>query len=210
MKQIVIFVILSIALLVLFVYCEEKSTNPPPPDNPGHYYPMQKDYSWRYVQLGGEGCGVIADSFHHIILGTNKRDNEVGWDLGWYHLSEISDTSFIYEKGDTLFLKKVGQSVPRLKILVGPIKAGTSWKDSSFFYIIEGLEDITLTINGETYKRCAKIVKTFRNPSPTKPDKVYEWWVPGYGEVKEMEVDKSDTCTLAKELRHFSKTGEFP
>lgn len=207
MKQITIFFLLSIALLVLFVFCEDKPTNPPPGDDPGYYYPRQKDYGWRYIQLGSEGCDVISDSFDLTIVDRNVRHGDVGFDRLW---EGSDDTIFIYEKADTLFEENVRHGVPHLKILVGPIKAETSWKDPSFYYLIQGFENVTLTINGETYKRCAKIIKTHRNPTPTKPDKIYEWWVPGYGEVKEIWVDTSGTCVWAKELRYFSKTGEFP
>ncbi|MCK4428596.1 MAG: hypothetical protein KAW16_08950 [candidate division Zixibacteria bacterium] len=51
MKQIIIFLLLAITLLFLFVFCEDKPTNPPPGENPGYYYPRQRDYGWRYIDL---------------------------------------------------------------------------------------------------------------------------------------------------------------
>jgi hypothetical protein len=206
MKQIIIFLLLSITLIFVFVCSKDKPVTPPIPENPGYYYPRQKDYAWRYIQLGRAGCDAIYDSFDLKILGTNRRHDDVGFDR---YRVDINDTNFIFEKKDTLFLEKVGQSAPLLKILVGPIRAGTFWRDSHYDYLIQGFEDVTLTINGETYKRCAKIIKTPRNPTPSKPDKVYEWWVPGYGEVKEIE-DSLGICVRAKELRYFSPTGVFP
>ncbi len=211
MKQIIIFLLLAITLLFLFVFCEDKPTNPPPGENPGYYYPRQRDYGWRYIDLIKPGCQEIKDSFDYKIVGTNRRHGDVGFDRLWYHSGVSSaDTYFIYLEGDTLFSENVEHGTPIYKILVGPIKAGTFWKDSYYDYLIQGFEDVTLTINGETYKRCAKIMKTPRNPTPTKPDRVYEWWIPGYGEVKEMEVDISGVCQKAKELRYFTKTGQFP
>jgi hypothetical protein len=206
MKQIVIFLLLSITLIFVFVCSKNKPTKPPYRDDPGYYYPRQEDYSWRYINLG-TGCDVdaIYDSFDLTILGTNTRDGYLGFDR---FRSDNNDTNFIYQKADTLFLKKVGQSVPVLKILVGPIKENTSWNDSNFNYRIEGFENVTLTINGVIFKKCAKIMKTYRNP--TKHNVIYEWWAPSYGKAKEMEEEPSGDCVQAEELRSFTTSGVFP
>ncbi|MFQ6032360.1 MAG: hypothetical protein ACE5K2_05500 [Candidatus Zixiibacteriota bacterium] len=204
MKRITIFPLLSIALLMLFVFCEDKSNNPPPRDDPRFYYPLQKDHAWRYFQ---EGRSVIPDTFELRIVGTNKREGNVGFDR---LLVGSNDTIFIYEKGETLFAENVQRGVPLFKILVGPIKAGTSWKDENFDYVITGFEDVTLAINGEPYRNCAKIIKKYHNPTPGKPDKIYEWWAPGFGEAKEIWVDTSDVSQYTKELLYFSPTGIFP
>lgn len=205
MKKIIILLLLSITLIFVFVCSKKKPTEPLPPTNPRDYYPLQKDYSWRYINLGGTECHVISDSFDLTILGTNTRDTYTGFDrLG----SKNNDTNFIYQKADTLFLMKVGQGVPLLKILVGPVKENTSWSDSNFNYHIDGLENVTLTINGITYKKCAKVIKTNRNP--TKPNVTYEWWAPSYGEVKEMEEEPSGECVRAEELRYLSTGGVIP
>ena len=195
MKQIIGLFLLSITLM--FVCCEDKSTNSRPRDDPGYYYPRQETYGWRYFH---KGFNVPADTFDLVIIGTNRRHDDVGWDR---LRKDIADTNFLYERADTLFLEKVGQSVPDLKILVGPIKAGAFWKDSNFEYLIQGFEACTLTINGETYKGCAKIMKTKGSSSTI----VYEWWAPGVGEVKEIEVDDDIVgfCRYTKELLYFDR-----
>jgi len=204
MKQIAILLLLSITLFFLFVFCGDKSTNPPNRDDPGYYYPRQPDYGWRYFH---EGWGLPSDTFDLKIVGRSVRHGNVGFDRLWVGRD---DTIFIYLRSDTLFEENAGTGTPLFKILVGPIKTGTSWRDIHFYYQILEFEDVTLTINGETYKRCAKIMKTPRNPTPSKPDRIYEWWAPEYGEVKEMEVDTGDAIRYLKELLYFSKTGVFP
>jgi len=207
MKQLSIFVLLSAVLIFLFVCCEDKSTNPPPPTDPRHYFPLNKDYGWRYIELYGPECDEIRDSFDLIILGTKVRHNDVGFDR---LRKDINDTNFIYPRRDTLFLEKVWGGVPDLKILVGPIQAGTIWNDQNFNYFIQGMEPCTLTINdGQIYKGCAKILKTNRY-NPTTRNRVYEWWAPQHGEVKEIEVDTLGICRYAKELRYMTQSGEFP
>ena len=202
MKQIIIFLILSTTLFFVFVCSEDKPVNPPIPKNPGYYYPMQEGYSWRYVELIKPGCQEIHDSFTVEIVGTSRRDDDWGFD----RLYEASDdTYFIYEKGDTLFEENVAHGVPLFKILVGPITEETSWSDSYFDYEIQRFEDVTLTFKDVTYKRCARIVKTKSGSLIT----IYEWWVPGYGEVKERE-DSLGTCVRAKELDEFNASSIIP
>jgi hypothetical protein len=211
MKQIIIFLLLSITLIFVFVCSKNKPTQPPYRDDPGYYYPRQKDYSWRYINLGGGAeCATIVDSFDLAILGTNTRDGYLGFDR---FRSDNNDTNFIYQKADTLFAEMLGPGVPpppynMFKILVGPVKENTSWSDSNFDYSIQGFENVTLTINGVIFKKCAKIIKTNRNP--TKHNVIYEWWAPSYGKAKEMEEEPSGDCVRAEELRSFSKSGVFP
>lgn len=206
MRRIIGLFLLSLALT--FVYCEDKSADPQPRDDAGYYYPRRENYGWRYIQLAG-GCTVVHDSFDVKIVARSVRDGRTGFDrLPYYNGVEGQDTVFIYEQGDTLFQKYAHSSVPLLKILVGPVKGGTSWKDDYFDYLISGLESVTLTMNGVTYKNCAKIMKT--DPSPHQPNIVYEWWVPGYGKVREIEVDPDDNCLRATELRYFDPEGLFP
>ena len=207
MKQIVLFFLIFMALVFVFVCSKDKTTNPPPREDPGYYYPRQKDYSWRYINLG-PGCdaGAIHDSFDLTILRTTTRHGDVGFDR--FRNADTSSITFLFVKADTLFAEEVGQSVPYLKILVGPIRAGTFWKDQNFEYLIQAFENVTLSITGVTYKGCAKILKTNRNHP--EYNKVIEWWVPGYGEVREREVDSLDVCQRATELRDFSPSGVFP
>ena len=207
MKQITILIILLITPLFVFVCTEDKPPKPRPCDAPECFYPRQKDYSWRYIRLS-KGCtaSAIADSFDLTILGANTRHGDVGYDR--FPGTDTNSSTFIFKKADTLFAEQVGQSVPFYKILVGPIKAGTYWTDSYFKYWIQAFENVTLEINGETYKNCAKIMKTYQNL--TKTNTVYEWWVPQYGLVKEIEVDTAGICQSAKELRYFSTEGVFP
>jgi len=207
MKQIVLFFLISVALVFVFVCSKDKTTKPPPREDPGYYYPRQKDYRWRYINLE-PGCdaGAINDSFDLTILRATTRHGDVGFDR--FRNADTSSIIFLFVKADTLFLEKVGQGVPLLKILVGPIRAGTFWRDQNFEYLIQGFENVTLTITGVTYNRCAKIIKThFNSPNPNV---TYEWWVPQYGLVKWIEVDTLDVCQSAEELRYFSPTGVFP
>jgi hypothetical protein len=211
MKQITILLILSFLLLSLFVYCEDKSTEPPISDKPGYYYPRNTGYGWRYIDLIKPGCYEIKDSFDYKIIGTNVRDGRAGYDrIRVYKEVSQADTYFIYQEGNAIFEKNVPDGTPILEVLAGPIKAGTSWEDVSWDCSILGLEDVTLTISGETYKGCAKIVKRPRSPAPSKPDRIYEWWAPQFGKVREEERDANGVCQKAKELRCFTKTGQFP
>ena len=206
MKQIIIFLLLAITLILVFVYCEDKPTEPPTSDKPGYYYPRQTGYGWRYIQLK-LGCSEPGDSFDYKIVGANVRDGRAGYDRIFVY-REVSrpDTYFVYQEGNAIFEKNVPDGTPILKVLAGPIKAGTSWEDGSWDCLILGLEDVTLTISGETYKGCAKILR--KKDTPLK--EVYEWWAPQYGKVKEMEVYQNGVCKYAKELRCFTKTGQFP
>jgi hypothetical protein len=207
MKRITILFILLIAPLFVLVFCKDKPPKPRPCDAPECYYPRQKEYSWRYINLT-KGCtaSTIADSFDLTILGANTRHGDVGYDR--FPDTDTNSITFIFKKADTLFAEQVGQTVPFYKILVGPIKAGTCWTDSYFQYWIQAFENVTLEINGETYKNCAKIMKKYQNP--TKTNTVYEWWTTQYGLVKEMEVDTSGNCQSAEELRSFSTGDVYP
>lgn len=200
MKQITIFLILSVTLLSLLVCCEDKPNNPPPREDPRYYYPLHEGYGWRYFN---KGRSTPADTIDLLIVGTNRRHGNLGFDLVRVG---SHDTVFIYEKANTLFEESAGQ----LKILVGPIRAGASWEDYYYEYRIEGFENVTLTINGATYKHCVKIVKRPHDPIPPRPDRVYEWWVPQIGEVKEIWVDKDSVNLYTKELLYFIRTGVFP
>jgi hypothetical protein len=195
---------MSMALVFVFVCSKDKTTKPPPREDPGYYYPRQEKYRWVYAK----GCDASAssDSSVYTILRATTRHGDVGFDRCWN--ADTSSIIFLFVKADTLFLEKVGQGVPLLKILVGPIRAGTYWRDQNFEYLIQGFENVTLTITGVTYNRCAKIIKThFNSPNPNV---TYEWWVPQYGLVKWIEVDTLDVCQSAEELRYFSTGGVFP
>jgi hypothetical protein len=207
MKQIVLFFLISMALVFVFVCTKDKPTKPPIPENPGYYYPRQKDYSWRYINLG-PGCDAdaIYDSFDLTILGASNRHGDVGFDR--FRNADTSSIIFLFVRADTLFLEKVGQPDPLLKILVGPIRAGTYWRDQNSEYLIQGFENVTLTISGVTYKRCAKILRTNRNHP--EYNKVIEWWVPEFGKIKEIEVDSSSACVRGEELRYFTPSGVMP
>jgi hypothetical protein len=206
MKQIIIILMLLTALFSLLVYCEDKPTEPPPADKPGYYYPRNVNYGWRYIQLK-PGCTEPFDSFDYKIIGTNVRNGNPGYDRVFEYKGVVSaDTYFIYQERDVIYEKNVPKGAPLLKVLVGPIKAGTSWKDGHWDYLILGLEDVTLAINGITYKGCAKILKTKDSAST----KVYEWWAPQYGKVKVMEMYLPDSCKYAEELRSFTTKGYFP
>lgn len=203
MKLIVALLLLSSVLLFIFACSEDEPIRPPSQEDPRNYYPLGKNYGWRYFE---QGLGVPADSFDLKILGTNTRHDNLGFDL--QEVGVEDDTLFIYQDGDTLFEEVVPLSHLALKVLVGPVKTGTFWRDGNFEYLITGFENVTLNINDVTYRDCAKILKTYRNPAKT--NRIYEWWAPQYGEVKELEVDTLDVSQYLKELIHFSRTGEFP
>lgn len=206
MKQTVLFLLIFSALVFVSVCTKDKPPKPPLCEDPGCYYPRQKGYSWRYIELGSPGCDVVSDTFILTILDANVRHGDVGFDR--FRNADTNSIIFIFKKADTLFLEKVGGGVPLLKILVGPIRAGTYWRDQNFDYLIQGFENVTLSINGVTHKRCAKIMKTNRNHP--EANRVFEWWSPEYGEVKEVEQDTSGTCQKATELDKFSTDPIFP
>jgi hypothetical protein len=205
MKQTIIILILLAVLSSLFVYCEDKATEPPISDKPGYYYPRNVGYGWRYINLK-LGCSEPGDSFDYKIVGTNVRDGRAGYDRICVYKEVVqADTYFIFQEGNAIFEKNVPYGTPISKVLMGPIEKGTSWEDGSWDCTILGLEDVTLTISGETYKGCAKILRR-KDISATE---VYEWWAPQFGKVKETEW-RDDVCQKAKELRSFTKSGVFP
>ena len=202
MKQVIIFLLLSITLF--FVFCEDKSTSPPNRDDPGYYYPRQTGYGWRYIELIKPGCYETHDSFDLEIVGIKTRDSNRGYDRLKYRRGVSSDdTVFIYVKGDAIIEESV-KSGTKLYVLVGPIEAGKSWKDGYWEYFIQRLENVTLTIDSSvTYKGCAKIMKRKSNSTT----RIYEWWAPQFGKVREERRDANGVCQRAEELRYFTPTG---
>ena len=199
MKQIIIFLLLSITLL--FVFCEDKSTSPPNRDDPGYYYPRQTGYDWRYIELIKPGCYETHDSFDIKIVCMKTRNGNRGYDRLKYRRGVSSDdTVFIYVKGDAIIEESVKDG-KKLYVLVGPIKAGTSWKDGYWEYFIQRLENVTLTIDSSvTYKGCAKIMKRKDNSTT----RIYEWWAPQFGKVREERRDANGVCERAEELRDLT------
>ncbi len=202
---------IPLALFVLLLFftvmqCGGKK-KPPAPDtkNPKYYFPINPTYEWTYASLGLD-CEVY-DTF--FVTATNKNVryvdgvNQSGWDM----VSLPSgDTSFMFQVADTIFyIKSIHSSRPDpYKLLVGPIEAGTFWKDRfsyDFDYIIIGFEDVYSSLAGVTYRGCVKVSRTSSDNDITK----YFWWSPEYGRVKEVTY-LSAQCQSGEELLSLDKT----
>lgn len=194
-------VMLTVLLVILVVFeCEQKKPNNPNLEDPGYYYPLNSNYKWTYVLLGpGPECVASDDSFALTAIRSHTRHEGSGWDI----LSSIGDTGFVYRIGDTIFFEyKVTDGKPSYKVLVGPIKDGTSWTDAwDFDYYIMGFEDVNSSAAGVTYRRCAKIRRTRSDdPNPN-----YFWWAPQYGKVKHAQENSSGDCLSGEELKRLDK-----
>lgn len=208
MKQIL--VILTILLLLFFaLQCgEEKKPTSPDLEDPGYYFPIGQDYKWIYASLG-KGCKATGDTFvitaetqNRIIQGVNRK----GWDLVSLPSGGIS---FAYRVGDTIFYKKnIEDDLPPYKVLVGPIRKGTVWKDTSLYgydYRILGFEDLYSPIANDTYSGCAKVERTASGDPKIK----YFWWTPLEGKVKEA-VYQSGECQQGEELKRLDTPPHTP
>ncbi len=205
MKQIL--VILSMLLVLFFAFeCgkENKPTNPEL-ESPSYYFPINSDYKWTYVSLGYD-CVATGDSFVITAVNRNTRPEGSGWDLV---SSASGGTSFVYHVADTIFYKKdVTSTLPPYKVLVGPIRKGTFWRDTPIYgyeYDIVAFEDLYSSIAGETYRGCAKIKRTLSGSATFN----YFWWAPQIGKVKEA-VYQSEQCQQGEELKRLDKPPHFP
>ncbi|MGB8657842.1 MAG: hypothetical protein WCE90_08685 [Candidatus Zixiibacteriota bacterium] len=195
-----------LVFLAVMCQCAKKPTPPVPPTDPGAYFPINQDYAWTYVQLGTD-CHPGAISYVITAVSRSPRPEGSGWN---FVSSASGDTSFVYRLGDTIFYQpSVESPLPAYKVLVGPIKGGTSWKDSypyDYEYTVMGLEDLPSAVAGQTYRNCAKIRRT----ASGLPTWNYFWWAPQYGKVKEAVFDQSGNCSEGAELQNLTKNPDFP
>jgi hypothetical protein len=194
--------ILAILSLLFFVFeCAEDKKDNEEAEDPGYYFPINYKYKWTYVRLNNQ-CAVSTDSFAIDDVARNTRNGVSGWDL----ISSGGGVTFVYRKGDTIFAEDIGSTPLPSKILVGPIRAGTFWKDErGHEYSILGIEDVYSAAAGGTYQRCAKIKRI----NPGDPNVTYFWWAPQIGKVKRAEKDQS-RCVSGEELRRLDKSPDFP
>lgn len=178
--------------------------------DPKYYFPINVDYMWLYVRIG-PNCLVTDDTISITVPSKSDRYIEgiqrTGWDMVTL---PGGDTSFAYQVSDTMFyLSSIRQTtLPPYRILVGPIKAGTFWKDRppyNYDYSIVGFEDVYSPIAGETFSKCAKVRRT----SPDNNKIKYYWWSTEFGKVKEIEY-QSEQCLQGMELKYLDKTHIIP
>lgn len=199
-----VFSILGIVLVLLITFeCDKKKPNNPELEDPSYYFPINFNYKWTYVLLW---TGCVPGEVSYTLTAANKssRSEWSGWDM----VSSSGDTGFVYRRGDTIFYKSnVQQNQPSHKVLVGPIKVGTNWKDDlGFEYYIVGFEDLPSSVAGITYKGCVKIRRTTSGDVNTN----YYWWAPQYGKVKWAKVNPNGDCLEGDELKRLDKIPDFP
>jgi hypothetical protein len=206
MKKIPFFLlILPLFLAVMQCGGKKKPTSPDLTD-PKYYFPINLTYKWQYVRLGADSI-ITGDTFFITATSKSVRHidgiNQSGWDM-------VSlpggDTSFVFQVADTIFyIQSLHSSrLDPYKILVGPIEAGTFWKDRfsyDFDYFIVGFEDTYSSVAGVTYKNCAKIRRTSSGVDEIK----YFWWSTEFGRVKE-ETYLSEQYLQGEELKSLDKT----
>jgi hypothetical protein len=202
-------IILSLVLLPVFLFhsCEDKKPNNSGPHGPEYYYPINFKYKWTYARLN-TACQVSDDSFSVSALDRRTRELEdIGTESGWDLLPSGGGTTFVYQKGDSIFVLEIGSTKLPAKVLVGPIEEGNFWKDArGYEYVISGFEDIYSEASGGYYWKCVKIRRTMSGDSK-KSD---FWWAPKIGNVKRTEIDLEGHCVSGEELRRFDSSSEFP
>ena len=205
-------VILTVLSISTLAFTCDKEKKPNDPDlGAAYYYPKNLYYKWTYVRLGTD-CVPGDDSFVVSVAGKSTRDvlgvRQSGWDLVTSAASGA--TTFVYQVRDTIFSRDIGSPLnhPSYKVLVGPIKAGTFWRDSfrDYEYSIVGFEDVPSAVGGGTYHRCAKVKRISRGDYKVN----YFWWGPQIGRVKWAEVNQSGACRRGEELRRLDKHPDFP
>ena len=201
MKRTMLIVAVLLALFFLFE-CSEKKNDDIDREDPGYFFPLNLKYKWTYVLLNSQ-CEVGTDSFWVSVVQKKTRPEGSGWDL----VSSGGGTTFVYRKGDTVFTTDIGSTPYPSKVLVGPVKGGTFWKDlRGHEYSILGLEDVSSEAAGGVYRGCAKIKRT----TPGETDVTYLWWAPQIGKVKRAHKDQSGRCVSGEELRRLDKSPDFP
>lgn len=203
------FILLMLMLIFALSQCDKsKKLFEPDTKNPKYWFPINQTYNWLYVSLGPD-CIVTGDTFSITCTGKSDRYVEEIKHSGWDMVSSSSsDTSFYYQVSDTIFYLKSIQSLYPYRILVGPVVAGTDWKDRypyNFDYSITGFEDVYSSVTGITYTGCVKIKRTSSDDNKIK----YYWWSPEYGRVKEIDF-QSEQCLGGEELKYLDKTHATP
>jgi hypothetical protein len=193
--------------LVVIQGCNDKKPNGPDMRNPTLYFPLNFEYKWTYVKLNTQ-CEVSEDSFSVSVSNKNTRLIQgIGWESGWDLVSATGGTTFVYHKSDSIFTLDIGSTLFPAKVLVGPIQAGTSWKDSrGYEYYIGGFEDVYSEAAGGVYRGCARIRRTISGDTK-KSD---FWWAPQIGKIKRKEINLSGQCVSGEELRRLDKSPNFP
>ena len=187
--------------------CDKKGTDNDPPENPGYYFPINFYYKWTYVLVNYQ-CEVSDDSFAVSAASKNTRFlQEIGWESGWDIVASGGGTTFVYHKSDTIFTLDIGSTQLPTKVLVGPIRQGTFWRDSrGYEYVVGGVEDIYSDAAGGVYKGCARVRRTISGDSK----KTDVWWAPQVGKVKRVEITQGGQCVSGEELRRLDKHPDFP
>jgi hypothetical protein len=199
-----------VVVLATFRCGGKKTPTPPELTDPKYYFVINVDYKWVYVRLG-QNCIVTDDTISIFVPSKNDRYIEGIQRSGWDMVTlPGSDTSFAYQVSDTMFYfsNVLQTTLPPYRILVGPVKAGTYWKDRSpynYDYSIIGIEDLYSPIAGETFSKCAKVRRT----SPDNNKVKYYWWSTEYGKVKEVEY-QGEQCLQGLELKYLDKTQTIP
>jgi len=203
MKRVLVGLVVVLGIFLAIQSCDKKTPPKPNLDDPGYYFPVNFEYKWTYVLLNAQ-CQVSQDSFSVRVVDRNTRPEGSGWDL----VSATGGTTFVYHKGDTIFTLDVKGSPEPFRELVGPIKAGTFWKDvlRGWEYNITGFEDVTSGAGGVVYRGCARV----RRSSPGYSQKTDFWWAPQIGKVKRTETDLDGRCVSGEELRRLDKSPNFP
>jgi hypothetical protein len=201
MKRIVLVFSLLLALFFAFV-CDKDKNNDINKEDPSYFFPLNLEYKWTYMLLNNS-CDVSQDSFFIQVVNRNSRPEGSGWDL----VSSGGGTTFVYRKGDTIFTREIGSTTIPSKVLVGPVRSGTFWRDArGYEYSILGLEDVPSPAAGGTYTGCAKVKRTISGD----PKVTYIWWAPEKGKAKRTEKDQSGRCVSGEELRRLDKSPHFP
>ncbi len=182
--------------------CEKKGTKDDQPENAGYYFPINFKYKWTYVLLNYQ-CQASQDSFVINAVNKHTRPEGSGWDL----VSATGATTFVYHKADTIFSLDIGSTQIPAKVLVGPIRQGTFWRDArGYEYVIAGFEDVYSDAAGGVYRGCARVRRTISGDSK----KTDVWWAPQIGRVKRAEKNQEGQCVSGDELRRLDKSPDFP
>jgi hypothetical protein len=207
MKRMVLISILLSALFLAFA-CDEDKNDDIDRQDPGYFFPINQKYKWTYVHLNN-ACNVGSDSFSIETLSRRTRRDYFGsLQSGWDLISSGQGTTFVYRKSDSIFTNQVPITTFPSKVLVGPIKGGTYWKDArEYEYNILTIEDFYSQAAGGTYSGCAKIKRTTKGSANIS----YYWWAPQIGNVRREErYQGSGGCISGEELKRLDKSPEFP
>jgi hypothetical protein len=210
MRKITIIILTVLIFLAIFQCGGKKPPQPSELTDPKYYFVINVDYMWLYVRIG-PNCIVTDDTISITVPGKSDRYIEGIKQTGWDMVTlPGGDTSFAYQVSDTIFYLSSTQqtTLPPYRILVGPVQAGTFWKDRppyNYDYNIVGLEDVYSPIAGETYSKCAKVRRTSSDNNKIK----YYWWSTEFGKVKEIEY-QSEQCLQGMELKYLDKTHIIP